>query len=74
MIVLTHYMSQDRVAYEAEHLKRLGECAAPKDSIFSLGDRMGLVSDAIVLARAGMGKTSAALDLIVGLRNEEESK
>lgn len=35
---------------------------------------MGLVSDAMVLAKAGMGRTSAALDLIEKLQNEEESE
>jgi hypothetical protein len=64
----------DRVAYEPEQLKQLGEWAAQTDSVFSLEDRMGLVSDAMVLAKAGTGKTSAALDLIEKLRNEEESE
>ena len=64
----------DRVAYEPEGLKQLGEWAARKDSVFSLEDRMGLVSDAMVLAKAGIGKTSAALDLIEKLHKEEESE
>lgn len=64
----------DRVAYEPERLKQLGEWAARKNSVFSLEDRMGLVSDAMVLAKAGIGKTSAALDLIEKLHNEEESE
>ena len=64
----------DRVAYEPERLKRLGEWAAQKDSVFSLEDRMGLVSDAMVLAKAGIGKTSAAFDLIEKLHNEKESE
>lgn len=63
-----------RVAYEPERLKRLGEWAAQKDSVFSLEDRMGLVSDAMVLAQSGAGKTSAALDLIASLHKEEESE
>lgn len=33
---------------------------------------MGLVSDAVVLAKAGFGKTSAALDLVEKLHAEEE--
>lgn len=73
MMSLTH-IHQVRVAYEAERLKQLGKWAAEKDSLFSLEDRMGLVSDSIVLAQAGMGKTSAALDLILGLHHEEESE
>jgi len=62
-----------RVAYTPERLKQLGEWAAAKDSVFSLDDRMGLVSDAIVLAKAGTGKTSSAFDLVETLRNETEN-
>lgn len=60
-----------RVAYEPERLKQLGEWAS--QNAFGLEDRMGLVSDAVTLAKAGMTKTSAALDLIEGLRAEEEN-
>lgn len=62
----------DRVAYEPERLKQLGEWASK--NAFELEDRMGLVSDALTLSKAGMTKTSAALDLIEGLRAEEESE
>ena len=34
---------------------------------------MGLVNDAITLAKAGTSPTSGALDLIAGLKNETES-
>ncbi|KAG8900325.1 Aminopeptidase 2 mitochondrial [Tulasnella sp. 403] len=61
-----------RVAYTPERLKKLGEEAARENSVFSLEDRMGLVSDALVLAKANLGKTSAALDLINSLRNDKE--
>jgi hypothetical protein len=33
---------------------------------------MGLVSDAMVLAKAGVGTTSGALDLIANLKDETE--
>ncbi|KAF8311310.1 leucyl aminopeptidase [Clavulina sp. PMI_390] len=62
-----------RVAYEPERLKQLGIWASQKDSPFALEDRMGLVSDATILAQAGVGKTSAALDLIASLHKEEEN-
>ena len=64
----------DRVAYTPERLKQLGEWAAKKDSVFTLEDRMGLVSDAVVLAKAGLGKTSAAFDLVETFSNETESE
>ena len=62
----------DRVAYQPERLKQLGEWAAQKNSAFTLEDRMGLVSDAMVLAKAGVGATSGALDLIANLKDETE--
>jgi len=61
-----------RVAYEPERLKLLGQWAAQKNSVFTLEDRMGLVSDAMVLAKAGVGATSGALDLIASLKDETE--
>ncbi|KAH7342157.1 peptidase family M1-domain-containing protein [Rhizoctonia solani] len=53
-------------------LSKLGEEAARPGSVFGLEDRVGFVSDAMVLARAGYGKTSAGLDLISHLRGETE--
>jgi ERAP1-like C-terminal domain len=60
------------VAYEPERLKLLGQWAAQRNSVFTLEDRMGLVSDAMVLAKAGVGATSGALDLIASLKDETE--
>ncbi|KAF8325549.1 uncharacterized protein EI90DRAFT_2931912 [Cantharellus anzutake] len=62
-----------RVSYEPEVLKQLGTWAAEKGSPFSLEDRMGLVNDAITLAKAGTSSTSGALDLITGLKSETEN-
>lgn len=62
----------DRVAYTPERLKKIGEEAAREGSSFSLEDRMGLVADAVILAKAGSSKTSAALDLIESLKGEKE--
>ncbi|KAG8895964.1 Aminopeptidase 2 mitochondrial, partial [Tulasnella sp. 417] len=61
-----------RVAYPPERLKKIGEEAAKENSVFSLEDRMGLVSDAMILAKAGISQTSTALDLIQSLKNEKE--
>jgi hypothetical protein len=70
----THLLHLDRVAYTPERLKQLGAWAALKNSVFMEEDRMGLVSDAVILAKAGLGKTSAALDLIETFSGETESK
>ncbi|KAE8222062.1 hypothetical protein CF319_g4685 [Tilletia indica] len=59
-----------RVAYSPERLAKLGAEAAKKSSGFTLEDRVGLVSDASTLARAGYSKTSGALNLILALREE----
>ncbi|KAH7340339.1 leucyl aminopeptidase [Rhizoctonia solani] len=61
-----------RTAYTPDRLGKLGEEAARSGSAFSLEDRVGLVSDAMVLARAGYGKTSGGLSLISRLREETE--
>ncbi|KAG8887646.1 Aminopeptidase 2 mitochondrial [Tulasnella sp. 332] len=62
-----------RVAYTPERITKLGEEAAKSGSAFSLEDRMGLVADAFILAKAGTSKTSAALSLVNTLKNEEEN-
>ncbi|KAF8590749.1 leucyl aminopeptidase [Ramaria rubella] len=61
-----------RVLYTPERLSKLGEEAARPDSAFSLEDRLGLVSDALVLASSGLASTSSALTLINRLRSESE--
>ena len=60
--------------YSAERLAKLGEQAAAIDSPFSLADRIGLVSDALALAKAGYTPVSSALGLISALRGEKERK
>ncbi|UZJ55946.1 hypothetical protein CBS101457_005266 [Exobasidium rhododendri] len=60
-----------RVAYTPERLAKLGAEAAKKEgSIFNLEDRVGLVSDAFVLAQVGYAKTSGALTLMKALRED----
>jgi len=62
-----------RVSYAPEVLKQLGVWATAKNSPFSVEDRMGLVNDAITLAKAGTSSTSGALDLIAVLKSETEN-
>ena len=57
-----------RVAYSPERLAKLGEEAAKPQGAFSLEDRVGLVSDAFTLAKAGYGKTSGGLSLLQALK------
>lgn len=61
-----------RVAYSSERLREIGREASKADSGFSAEDRIGLVSDAMMLAAAGYGRTRDALDLILQLSAEEE--
>jgi aminopeptidase 2 len=56
-----------RVAYSPERLTKLGQEA----SSFSVEDRVGLVSDATTLARAGYSKTSGSLNLVKALGSTE---
>lgn len=69
-LLLCKSLTSDRVAYSPERLAILGEEAAK--GYFSTEDRVGLVSDAFTLARAGSGKTSGGLNLISKLGNEDE--
>ncbi|WFC99442.1 Aminopeptidase 2 mitochondrial [Malassezia yamatoensis] len=62
-----------RVAYTPERLALLGKVAAQTDSPFTVEDRVGLVSDAWMLAKANYTKTSSALTLTKLLGAEEKS-
>lgn len=59
-----------RVSYSPERWAKLGAEAAKSDSAFGLTDRVGLVSDAFTLAKAGYGKTSGGLSLLKALRHD----
>ncbi|THH11180.1 hypothetical protein EW146_g8133 [Bondarzewia mesenterica] len=61
-----------RVLYTPERLEAIAVEAAREDSVFSLNDRIGLVHDAMALAKAGFLKVSAALTLVDILRKEKE--
>ncbi|TEB36135.1 leucyl aminopeptidase [Coprinellus micaceus] len=66
------YTPPDRVLYPEERLRKIAEEAAKKDSIFSVNDRVGLVYDALALAKAGQAPLSDALTVVETLKNEEE--
>jgi aminopeptidase 2 len=59
-----------RVLYTPERLSKIAAEAGKGDDVFSIDDRIGLVSDAAALAGAGFMKTSAALEMVDKLRQE----
>ncbi|KAJ7031993.1 leucyl aminopeptidase [Mycena alexandri] len=61
-----------RVLYSPERLKAIALEAAKEKSVFSLQDRVGLVNDAIALAKADLLSINDALSLIYALRSEKE--
>ncbi|KAJ7118668.1 ERAP1-like C-terminal domain-containing protein [Mycena crocata] len=62
-----------RVLYSMDRLKAIGEAASKEESnVFSVQDRVGLINDAVALARADLRKMSDALDLVYTLRLEKE--
>lgn len=58
--------------YTPSRLAAITSEAAKPDSIFSLGDRMGLLHDAVALGKAGYLSLSSALNLVYELRAEKE--
>lgn len=61
-----------RVLYSDERLAKIASEAAKDDSIFSLNDRIGLVHDAMALAKSGHATVSSALTVVDLLREEKE--
>ncbi|KAI0811123.1 leucyl aminopeptidase [Irpex lacteus] len=61
-----------RVLYAPERLVTIAKEAVKEDSVFSIEDRIGLVYDAVALARAGYLDVSAVLSLFDVFRHEEE--
>ncbi|KAF4618596.1 hypothetical protein D9613_009661 [Agrocybe pediades] len=61
-----------RVLYTPERLVAIGKEAIKENSIFSLEDRIGLVDDAVALAKAGLLKLSSSLSLVDLWRDEKE--
>lgn len=61
-----------RVHYSEERLYRITREAAMGDSIFSVKDRIGLVHDAMALAKSGHASVSSALTVVDILKGEQE--
>jgi len=62
----------DRVLYPEERLSRIAHEAAQGDAISSLNDRIGLVHDAMALAKSGYATVSSALKVVDIFRNETD--
>lgn len=71
---ITSNKQTDRVHYPEERLTRIAREAAESDAIFSLNDRIGLVHDAMALAKSGHASVSSALTVVDIFRDETECK
>jgi len=63
----------DRTLYTPERLASIAATAGQEGSIFSADDRLGLLQDAMALAKAGFGQLSSVLTLIELWHNEQDS-
>ncbi|KAG8777819.1 Aminopeptidase 2 mitochondrial [Serendipita sp. 397] len=61
-----------RVLYKPDRVKKLGKQATEASSPFAVTDRIGLISDVMVLGKSGMCRTSDGLALINEMRSETE--
>ncbi|KAK7043674.1 Aminopeptidase 2 mitochondrial [Paramarasmius palmivorus] len=61
-----------RVLYSEAAMKKIAVEVAKPDSVFTLEDRLGLISDSMALSKAALMKLSSALTLIDALRGEKE--
>ncbi|KAI8897127.1 peptidase family M1-domain-containing protein [Globomyces pollinis-pini] len=61
-----------RVLYSPSQLERLGRALENNLNDFSTEDRIGIISDAFAFARAGLGSTSGALEILKSYKNEED--
>lgn len=72
-VVYTRYsLRADRVLYPPERVATLGQQSAQENSPFLVTDRIGLISDTMVLGKSGLTKTSAGLALIDALKASKE--
>lgn len=62
----------DRALYTPERLMEIAKEAMKENSAFTLEDRIGLVNDALALAKAGYLNVSSILSLYDILRHEKE--
>lgn len=63
-----------RTLYSPDRLVAIAKEAARENSVFGLEDRLGLVQDAVALAKAGYMPVSSALQLFDVFRNEKECR
>ena len=61
-----------RTLYSPERLVAIAKEAAKGDAVFSFDDRIGLVYDALALAKAGYLDVSSALSLYEAFKDEKE--
>ncbi|KAJ3087181.1 Aminopeptidase 2 mitochondrial [Quaeritorhiza haematococci] len=61
-----------RVKLQEEQLARLGRIVEADAKAFGTSDRVGLLTDAFALAQAGYARTTGALEVLKGFKNEEE--
>jgi aminopeptidase 2 len=61
-----------RVNYTHEQVSRLGNALRKNLLAFSTSDRIGIVTDVFAFARAGLGSTTAALEILRSFEKEED--
>ncbi|KAJ3274829.1 Aminopeptidase 2 mitochondrial [Terramyces sp. JEL0728] len=61
-----------RIKYTPQQLKNLGGAIEKDITAFSTSDRIGIISDAFSLAKAGLSTTSEALGLLQAFKHEED--
>ncbi|PPQ88067.1 hypothetical protein CVT25_013675 [Psilocybe cyanescens] len=64
--------TKDRVLYTDERLSLMAAEAIKENSVFSLEDRMGLIHDAVAVAKAGLSKLSSALTFVKQFKKEKQ--
>ena len=61
-----------RVCYSAEMLERLASAVKAGSGALAPADRLGLLSDAMALARSGQASMPSVLSLILNYINEKD--
>lgn len=64
-MVYCPYIRADRVLYTPDRLQKIAAQANAPDGVFGLNDRIGLVHDAMALAKSGHLDISAVLALVI---------
>ncbi|KAF9585828.1 Aminopeptidase 2 mitochondrial [Lunasporangiospora selenospora] len=61
-----------RTTYPETALKRIAKSIRDKDTLFTAGDRVGLLADLGALSKSGHIKTSSLLELVAAFEDEDE--